>query len=152
MRTWTMLAVGLLSVVMLGGCASAPRNYSTVELRGLVSKDASTAELPIFLSHSHLSPPETVTITDPYLIKALAKFFPGLGSGRFSFFGINSPPVLELTFSDGVHEPVCVYVRRQYCYWGSNVDKGDSLVNGDLLVYLRALFSQVQVMRKETSP
>ena len=131
-------------ITSLVGCASAPRSYSKVEVRGVASRDWATAERPVFLV-----PGESITITDPYLINALAKFFPGVGSGRVSWFGINSPHVLEFIFSDGVSAPVRVYVRLDYSLWGSNVDKGDFGVDGDLVAYLRALFSHVQVMNKE---
>ena len=138
-----IVLAGLLCMCALLGCETAPMQYSSVELRGLLAKELATPEYPVFLNAG-----ESAIVNDPHVAERLAAFFPGLGSGRKAFIGIKSPKNLELVFSRGSGERIIVYTRL-YEYWGSDMDQGDLSVKGDLLGYLRALFADVEMKKSD---
>jgi hypothetical protein len=122
------------------GCGTNVK-YTQVELRGVFDKKYSTPESPIFLAKG-----ESVTITNPRIVEKLSSFFPGLGSGRKAFWRLLAVRNLELVFSSETGQRITVYTEY-YQYWGSDVDRGDLDVSGDLRSYLEALFYTVEVRK-----
>jgi hypothetical protein len=140
-RYFRMIGAAVLVLAVSGaaiGCA-APVQYTRVELRGTFPKEDSTPDDPIFLARG-----ETATIDNPRIVAKLASFFPGLSTGRKSFWGLLAIRNLELEFSNEAGQHITVYTKY-YTSWGSDVDQGDLSVDGDLQSYLEALFTEVKV-------
>jgi hypothetical protein len=146
MRTMLVMACVLALAVAAVGCGGANVKYTQVELRGVIEKqnvpkDDGSGEFQVFLTRG-----ETALIKDPRIAQKLASFFPGLGTGRKSFSGVHFEKSLELVFSNETGQRITVYTK--WCeYWGSDVDRGDLNVSGDLRSYLEALLYTVEVRK-----
>ena len=134
------VVMGFMASCMAIGCGSHVK-YTQVELHGLLGKERGSPEHPVLLGKG-----ESVSIKDPQIAEKLSSFFPGLGSGRKSYWAVGSAKTLELVFSDETGHRITVYTRSlSYDFWGSGVDRGDLDVKGDLKSYLEALFTNVKV-------
>jgi hypothetical protein len=87
---------------------------------------------------------EKTVIDNPRLAEAMASYFPGLGTGRKSYWELSMAKDLELTFYQSGGRTITAYTKG-YRYWGSDVDQGDLAIKGDLKSYLEALFTSVKV-------
>lgn len=110
-------------------------------MRGCLDRRHASPNSPLFLAAG-----ETVTINDPSIVQGLAAFFPGLGSGRRGFIGILAARDMQLRFAKLNGGAITVYIKL-YRYWGSDIDRGDLCVKGDLESYLRALFANVSIQK-----
>lgn len=88
---------------------------------------------------------EMVDIGDPLVCEALREYFPGLGTGRVSFMGVNAAEVLRMEFyCTGREDPVVVHVRN-FQFWNSSADRGYFSARSGLKEYLHALFFQPDI-------
>ncbi len=76
--------------------------------------------------------------------QALANHFPGLGSGRKAYWAVSLAPTMYYVFTTRDGRSLKVYTIG-LDRWGSDVDRGDLKVEGDLYSYLRAVFGHVKV-------
>lgn len=131
---------------MCGCNQSEQMTFTKVQLKGCRDRRAESTGSALFLTRG-----QTVTIDDPYIVHEMADFFPGLGSGRkaFSAIGTFRSMTFEFTKADG--STIMVYTKL-YRYWGSDADRGDLDVRGDLKSYLAALFTNVKVQKPVSAP
>lgn len=130
------------AILSMCGCSQSEQmNFTKVELKGRLDRRLESIGYPLFLTSG-----ETVTIDDPYTVHEMADFFPGLGSGRKAFSAVGSAPDMTFEFTKADGNRIVVYTKG-YIYWGSDADRGDLDVRGDLKSYLAALFTNVKVQK-----
>lgn len=131
---------------MCGCNQSEQMTFTKVQLKGCLDRRLGSIGNPLFLTSG-----ETVTIDDPYIVHEMADFFPGLGSGRKAFSAIGTCQNMRFEFTKADGSTIIVYTKL-YRYWGSDADRGDLDVRGDLKSYLAALFTNVKVQKAVSTP
>ena len=140
-RRWLWGLCGSLTICVMCGCHGPKQmEFAEVQLEGCLDRKAESPGNSVFLAIG-----ESVRIEDLRVVNELARFFPGAGSGRKAFWAIGAAPNMQLRFTRSDHSTITVYTKY-YRYWGSDVDRGDLDVKGDLQSYLTALFTSVRLL------
>lgn len=143
-RCFWGLCAGVATLAMCGCHGAIQCDFIEVEIQGCVDRRVELSDNRLFLLTG-----ESVRIDKPGIIHKLASFFPGLGSGRRSRVGVLTFKDLQWRFTKADRSTITVYTKK--CrYWGSDVDRGDLDVKGDLRSYLEALFADVKIQKTAT--
>lgn len=134
------LLATVAGIICLGGCCQTKTmQYVTVTIQQM-SYEA--GEPP--------SPTRTLRTADPAVVNKLASFFPGLGTGRGGLSAVSLAPTMYYSFTDSRGMTIKAYTIG-YDRWGSDIDRGDLAVRGDLRRYLAVLFARTRTESSTSS-
>lgn len=120
------------SVLVTSGCGI---QKPLAPCQRVVMRGVNPPDIALFLTEG-----EMLQIEDQIVCEALREYFPGLGTGRVSFMGVNAAENLRMEFHcTGREEPIVVHVR-DFRFWNSSADKGYFHAKDGLKEYLHVLF------------
>jgi hypothetical protein len=133
LQLWRFLSFACLFCgLVTAGCSSSKIEYSQVSIS---DRSGIFAGSP---TRAHEG--KVILIKDKEIANHMATFFPGMGTGRRSFWvvGLIEDATLTFTRSD-TGETITVETINGGRQWRSDAGDMDSAVNGDIMAYMRAI-------------